>query len=618
MRFTNLLLSGILVVATVANPGDGNDSRALNGGTPCSEPAVEFKKSVLVDFDGFDDDYKDKTRIDWQALEILFIDAYNSLSAVLCDDLFRRVEHVTIESDENDSKLIKRGGDVYSLRFTVQGTCRGCDPDDMTLFSPPDIFSRELEGGGSHRLQDAIIDGDGTVTGVSRNLSSKSSKKSKSSKSCKSSKKSKSSSKGSSSGKGKGKGDDCDNDDGDDDDGDDEDSGDVEICECKSRNPEYRPPTEDEFRLVYDSRIRDAKDGYIPPRRGGVSVDYVLKVTETYEVEPCSDVVEEFETLVAIEFYGVHREVTNVERTILEENIVYVYNGLQSHRCDEPLFRKATSAEFEVRADPSERKIFIYIFKVEGTCRGEGCSDDIKLFDSDDGESSRRLHFEAGDGGWGHAEPESGCTCPVFSTESGAPTTDDFEARFFVVVQDLKAQGRLPNVDASGEVTELPFPETTTSAPTTEDEFSELPTASPTRGYETDVPGETDSPSISPAPSEPDAPDESPAPTATNGTLAPATVPPDTISPQPSDAQGETDSPTKSRDVITASPTETPSPIPDGNNTTPAPFEDVTPGTPAPSPKSGNTTRALADEEEDMADEEEDMGDFDLFTAESN
>ena len=590
MKFVALALSAFLVVVVNVNLSSGHE-------IPCSEEAVEFQKSVLVDFDGFDDDYKDVTRIDWQALEVLFMNSYNLLSSALCDDVFRQVQHVTVERDENDSKIIKRGGDLYSIRFTVQGTCRGCDPDTMNLFSPPDVFARQLGESQSLAWQDAVIDGYGTISeGVRFLKSSKSSKSSKSTKSSKSSKKAKSE------GKGKGSNSGSSGEGGDGGEADDDEVDGVEMCKCESRDPEYRPPTEDEFRIVFDSAIRDAKDSALPPRRGGVSVDYVIKVTETVGVEPCSEVVEEFTTLVSVEFYGIATDVTEVERKVLEENFVYTYNGLQAHRCD-LLFRTASSAEIVLQGDPEEEKVFIYIFQVDGTCRGLGCSANLTLFEPEEEATSRRLHFEEGNGGWAHAEPESDCTCPLFATEFTAPTTDDFEARFFVVVQELKTQGRLPNVSASGEVIELPFNQGPTAAPSF---ASEAPTlegqnATDAPGVPTVSPGISSIPTLSPAPSESDGdrdiPTVEPNATDTSAPTASPVVDADTPSPTLSDNQEDSEAPTATNATETEAPSLSPAPSVVLDDT-PAPtvVVDDTPGptvvvdgTPAPTVASNET-----------------------------
>ncbi len=406
------------------------------------------------------------------------------------------------------------------------------------------MFLRQLGESKSLAWQDAVIDGYGAISeGVRFLKSSKSRKSSKSAKSSKSSKKAKSEGKG----KGSKSGSSAEGGEGGDDEVDDDEVDGTEMCKCESRDPEYRPPTEDEFRIVFDSAIRDAKGSAVPPRRGGVSVDYVTKVTETVGVEPCSEVVEEFTTLVPVEFYGIATDVTEAERKVLEENFVYTYNGLQAHRCD-LLFRTASSAEIVLQGDPEEEKVFVYIFQVDGTCRGLGCSANLTLFQPADETTSRRLHFEEGDGGWAHAEPESDCTCPLFATEFTAPTTDDFEARFFVVVQDLKTQGRLPNVSASGKVIELPFNQEPTAAPS-------LASGAPTLTGQnaTDAPGEPEispSPTLSPAPSESDGDRDLPTvePNATDTSLPTASPvdDADTLSPTTPTNATETEAPSLS------------------------------------------------------------------------
>ena len=141
-----------LTLLLVTSPSDAQyysyqDAARYSGNPitiPCSGDVVEFETSVLVDFDGFDDDPRDTTRINWKGLELTFKDTYDRLSHQLCDDEIRQILFARIEKTDG-SYLIKRGGNIFSLRYTVRVRCKGCDPDTVNLFAPPVSHSlREL------------------------------------------------------------------------------------------------------------------------------------------------------------------------------------------------------------------------------------------------------------------------------------------------------------------------------------------------------------------------------------------------------------------------------------------------------------------------------------------
>jgi hypothetical protein len=476
-RWVSLTLTALLafdVISLVVSEGDRDLQSGKGkgkGGGGCPGPLVEFESEVLVDFDGFDEDASDITRINWDALELAFRNSYNSLSEDLCDDQFRRVIDVKIQVNSNGEILIKRGGALYSLRYLVTAVCRGCNPDTITLFSPP-------EGESFRKLiaSDGLSADQSNTDSVTQRRRAKSSKK-------ESNKDSKSTKKDSKSG-----------------------GGVEESCECDSANPEYRAPTEEEFRIAYDAEIRIFQQSR-SFRRGGVAVDLVVKVTEVEDAS-CSVVVEEFMTLVSVEFFGDRDAVTDEERASLEENFVQVYNGLQANRCDSPFFRTAVLAEIVLVSDPDEPQVFLYIFAVTATCRGEGCSADLTLFQMD--EFLRKLASDI----W--FDPDSECQCPIFGNNFGPPTTSDFEVRYFQVVQDLRDNGDLTNIDASGEVLELPS------------DFTAFPTDQPTPEISPSAPSAIIAPSNSPSPSAtatPTSPDVTLTPSRPGDTFAPSGFP---------------------------------------------------------------------------------------------
>ncbi|KAL3921017.1 MAG: hypothetical protein SGILL_002974 [Bacillariaceae sp.] len=512
---------------------DGGGGSGKGGGSSCPGKLTYFESEVLVTFDGFDQDMNDVTKINWDGLEQTFMESYNSLAYELCDEDFTRVVDASIGVNSDGEILIKRSGCEYALRYHVQGVCRGCNPNSATLFSPPG------RGGGYYRQ---LISTDGLSVNeqsaiempMKNKQKRRREKEYKSNKSNKGSKGTKGKGGGSWNGKGsKGGGD-----------GDDDDSGGPDIpCDCGSKHPQYRTPTEEEFRVAYDSGIRAFRESK-PHRHGGVAVDYVAKVSEVEDVE-CSVVEEEFNALISVEFFGDRAVVTDEERAVLEENFVWVYNGLQADRCDSPLFRTATLAEIILVSDPDEPSAFLYVFFVTGTCRGVGCSATATLFSADDlfRKLSHHLGYEGSSGA---------CQCPLYTMEFGAPTTSEFEVRYFQAVQCEREKGRLANIDASGEVTELgpdftPFPTDFPVAPPSSVQPVSLPPF-------TLPPGETFAPTTAPAPSitippftlppgQSNVPSASPSldPTQPDETRAPSMAPSEEPSLQPSVSEAPSD-----------------------------------------------------------------------------
>jgi len=262
--------------------GKGYNVGGNNNRGSCSGPLIYFQSEVLVDFDGFDTDVNDLTRIRWEELEKGFRQSYNVLSKDLCDKSNTRVVDVAINKQPDGEVLIRRGGNQYSLSYTVEAVCRGCDPSTVTLFSPPSVTTPDYVR--------KLISSDGTTIGSADENPLDSFLQRRRAKSEKSSKKEKSSGKGSKSYYGKGgKGSGIDDANFD--------------CGCETRNPKKRAPTEEEFVLAYGAEIRETERPH-SRRHGGIIVDKVLKVTEIQDVS-CSIVTETFQSIVAIEFFWV-------------------------------------------------------------------------------------------------------------------------------------------------------------------------------------------------------------------------------------------------------------------------------------------------------------------------
>lgn len=389
--------------------------RPIYSDDSCFEDLTYFSSEVIVDFDGYGTDAEDLTEIRYDVLEKIFRQAYNYLSEDLCDQTFRHIVDVSTLPQPDGEMIILRGGNQYGIKFAIEAVCKGCDPDTTSLFSPPaQEFFRKLmssDGKAVQGIEESPLD---QILQTRRLKSTKSSKNSQSS------------------------------------------PRNGYTCDCTSTDPAYRAPTEEEFALVFNAGIKLSEDTNSERRlETGVKVESVDRVTEIQSVICAAD-TETITSLVALEFFGTFADITDQERTMIEENYVFAYNGLQDLRCDSPAFRKMTSAEifFVVDPDTNDEDTFVYLMKVEGSCRGEGCSDGGNaLFFSDGGTSTQRnlqmnnetLEFVDG----------LECTCPTWGTEFGPPSIKEMEMRYFEVIQDLRLRELMSSIDASGYVQEI-------------------------------------------------------------------------------------------------------------------------------------------------------------------
>jgi hypothetical protein len=284
------------------------------------------------------------------------------------------------------------------------------------------------------------------------------------------------------------------------------------FCECNSQTPEYRAPTEEEFRVSYDQVIKEFRAPRGAHRREAVIVDYVIRVAECENLQCPSSDVEVFSRMIVLCLLGARKEISEFERRVVEDAFVDVYNGLQTNRCDFPFFQKVTSADIMMAGDPADPKNFIYIFRITGTCRGDGCATEVGLF-ADPNTARTRLHLDdprkarrmtqnktavdfmmlaeqdtpeetfdpfrvEGSFGWvgdldmlsdpqrlqrrlnwdtfAKENPqEQGCTCPRFDPEIGPPLASDFEIQLTTAIQDLQDRGIILNIRAIDCVEEL-------------------------------------------------------------------------------------------------------------------------------------------------------------------
>ena len=98
----------------------------------CEEELTSFRKLVTVEFQAICELLDDDTPL----LETAMVDVYNAMSAAnYCDPHFRSLAtaKVVTMGDRTDDSTI-------SIQFLVQGTCRGCEPEDVSIF---DLTSSE-------------------------------------------------------------------------------------------------------------------------------------------------------------------------------------------------------------------------------------------------------------------------------------------------------------------------------------------------------------------------------------------------------------------------------------------------------------------------------------------
>ena len=266
----------------------------------------------------------------------------------------------------------------------------------------------------------------------------------------------------------------------------------------------------------------------------------------------CSPVIEQFSSIIAIEFIGDKAAVSDSEKAALELTLVDAYNEIQETRCDNPNFRTCEVAEIQVVRDGSSDTVFQYLFEVEGTCRGTGCSTNQQFF-SDAVEpitiTRRTLRDLRG---------SDECDCPEDPDGFGAPSATEFGSVYFIKVQELRQALVLLNIDSSARVQEVSVT-LPTAAPVPTNPPTPEPT--PTEPEGTEVPSQNPSetpsfvPSISLQPSESNEPSSQPSgSSAPSESFSPSNVP----SFQPSEVPSQ--QPSGAGPEPTESPSESPAP----------------------------------------------------------
>lgn len=566
--------------------GKGSSTSSKGGGD--YDYGVIFEKSVIVDFDGVDVDPDQLSFVSPGALEMEFVETYNHLSEYLCDVDGVEILEAAIHVDESGEYVIKRGGSYFSLQFDIIATCNNCTDDGSVanLFSYADdldddylsnvdddellssfVFDFDWRNENctdfTYKFPEPIDDDDfglDEIDDFARARALKASKKASkkdtmpkgtdsgiklSSKKSKGSKKSSKKGKG---GKGKGKG---------------KGGGGDRIC--TSSCPAYRAPTHDEFRYALDSTIKEYSGKFSSndyKRRLGcdfmsgkkLTIDAVIGVREMIPIElACTDEAEELIELVTVEVLGDYSQVTDEEKVELENGFVQRYNAYNELvNCDYPYFRELNSAEIKmVATGGAEPGSFTYVFKLNGTCHGAGCSDDVGLFDT---YSSRRLEQEEL---LNMTDPDLNITdfgdCP-FECSSSADlskgvSTSEFELYLYVLTLELFECGALTHIEGSGPIKLLPLEPVPTAPPT----ITATPTLS-AQPSESAMPSDTPTKSAAPSSSPSSAPSTTPS-------SSPSSKPSATPSSKPSGSRSPSlsSSPTLS-DVPSRAPTKSEAP----------------------------------------------------------
>lgn len=600
-----------------SSKGKGSSSSSKGGGD--YDYGVIFEKTVIVDFDGVDSDPDELSFVSPGALEMEFVETYNHLSEYLCDVDGVEILEAAIHVDESGEYVIKRGGSYFSLQFDIIATCNNCtdgslfelfvgdfdflgpnpenctdftdnypvefdDDDDDDGFDEEFVRARALKASKKASKKDTMPKG----TDSDIKLSSKKSKGSKGSK--KSSKKGKG-------GKGKGKG------------------GGDRIC--TSSCPAYRAPTHEEFRLALDTTIKEYSGKFSSNderRRLGcdfmsgnkLAIDRVAGVREMLSLGlECTDEAEELIDLVTVEMIGDYSQVTDEEKVELEKGFVQRYNAqTEIFVCDYPYFRELNSAEIKMvatgDADPGS---FHYVFKLNGTCHGAGCSDEVGLFNLFDPFSFRRLeHDESNmtdDGFFFNMTdddfefPDFG-DCPFQCSSSsefgrGVLISDFEEVLFTPLTLELIECGSLTNIQGSGEIKLLPLEPAPTAPPT----ITATPTLS-AQPSESAMPSETPTTSAAPSSSPTSAPSTTPSSSPSSKPSAtPSSSPSGSRGPSLSSSPSLSDAPSGAPTVSEA-PSSGPSSMPSGSPTTSSAPSSVPSSKPSVAPSSSPSSKPSA------------------------
>ena len=373
----------------------------------CSNETNDFETFAFVDWQG------DPTRLTDQqvrTLEASFRQTYNTLSSKFCDVEFRRVSSASLELSDVRRRLHAPPRQLQQFnssllptlrfRFRIGGVCRGCKKDAV-LFD--DGSRRKLAA------YHTTSSGGGFVG--HRSLQSETSPD----------------------------------------------------CLCPAILPEFRPPTEDEFREAYSESVQDLQ-------QFGLVGDEQLTVEEVKAADEFDCIEEEsaFETAVFVELQGDPTNLTTTERRALEVGFQETYNRLSSEFCD-VYFR--TIDDVAIIAESGRRLVgdtagsrtlqsivlnpattsfnasllpaLVFNFRIRGRCRG--CRSDSILFD----DGSRRILVDSKGQPFHHQDrrlQDGKCFCPAIQPEYRPPRENEMIELYNATVQNLRREAVLSSV----------------------------------------------------------------------------------------------------------------------------------------------------------------------------
>ncbi|CAJ1957076.1 unnamed protein product [Cylindrotheca closterium] len=408
-----------------------------------------FERVVYVDIDAGEADLAGLSLVSTSTLEHQFVQSFNKLSEELCDIEGLRILAANIQyTDASKTEyILRRGGNKYTIEFQVFATCDNCNPFSVTVFDHRVLTTRRTRE----------IEGD-VETVFDRQLSSKKSSKKSASNSSSSSSSSSSKKSGKGKGKGKGKGGKGSKKSG-------KGKGGMVIGDkaqqngqviCTAKNPQFRAPTEEEFREVYSVAVRGLMTGSTTRRQLGRNFVVggllpIQAITKVYEVLDgrCVAAFEEFNSIVTIEVSGNFEAATTAEYLELAEAFFQNYNALQAHGCDKPLFREVSAVEITMATpDTDGNGFFNLVLNVFASCQGVGCTDDISLFS--DFNVFRRLLTNT------TLEVDDPCECPVSpNRKNAAPSALEMGILFDETLQELRASGLVTNFQTARIITEV-------------------------------------------------------------------------------------------------------------------------------------------------------------------
>ena len=102
----------------------------------CESNTVEFTETVVVDLKVSCEDAPTLDETEKKALADEFVSTYNSLNADYCDPYFRRLTDAAVSEVGS-----LRDGDSLPIKLSLSGECRGCNPQNVSVYDLPPATS---------------------------------------------------------------------------------------------------------------------------------------------------------------------------------------------------------------------------------------------------------------------------------------------------------------------------------------------------------------------------------------------------------------------------------------------------------------------------------------------